>query len=76
QKLDKGDQQGIYLAGQNWYVLAGFVWDEGGELALRAVPANRLAALGGARLRRARAGPSAGVLRCAPDCSGFRCAPP
>ncbi|MFG2875507.1 extracellular solute-binding protein [Streptomyces sp. NPDC048337] len=34
QKLDKGDQQGIYLAGQNWYVLAGFVWDEGGELAL------------------------------------------
>ncbi|MEV7525299.1 extracellular solute-binding protein [Streptomyces sp. NPDC091371] len=34
QKLDKGDQQGIYLAGQNWYVLAGFVWDEGGELAV------------------------------------------
>ncbi|MEU3403661.1 extracellular solute-binding protein [Streptomyces sp. NPDC006670] len=33
QKLDKGDQQGIYLPGQNWYVLAGFVWDEGGELA-------------------------------------------
>ncbi|GAB3123881.1 extracellular solute-binding protein [Streptomyces calidiresistens] len=27
-------QQGIYLPGQNWYVLAGFVWDEGGELAL------------------------------------------
>ncbi|WP_405386482.1 extracellular solute-binding protein [Streptomyces sp. NBC_01102] len=27
------DQQGIYLAGQNWYVLAGFIWDEGGELA-------------------------------------------
>ncbi|MBW5485326.1 extracellular solute-binding protein [Streptomyces bambusae] len=34
QKLDKGDQQGIYLAGQNWYVLSGFVWDEGGELAV------------------------------------------
>ncbi|CAM5639934.1 lipoprotein [Streptomyces avidinii] len=34
QKLDKGSQQGIYLAGQNWYVLSGFVWDEGGELAL------------------------------------------
>ncbi|MGW6709757.1 extracellular solute-binding protein [Streptomyces sp. NPDC054956] len=34
QKLDKGSQQGIYLAGQNWYVLAGFVWDEGGELAV------------------------------------------
>lgn len=27
-------QQGIYLAGQNWYVLAGFIWDEGGELAV------------------------------------------
>ncbi|MFG2985775.1 extracellular solute-binding protein [Streptomyces sp. NPDC048258] len=34
QKLDKADQQGIYLAGQNWYVLAGFIWDEGGELAV------------------------------------------
>ncbi|MEU8777219.1 extracellular solute-binding protein [Streptomyces sp. NPDC048606] len=34
QKLDKGDQQGIYLPGQNWYVLAGFIWDEGGELAV------------------------------------------
>ncbi|MER5934715.1 extracellular solute-binding protein [Streptomyces sp. NPDC002054] len=34
KKLDKGDQQGIYLAGQNWYVLAGFIWDEGGELAV------------------------------------------
>ncbi|KOY54577.1 extracellular solute-binding protein [Streptomyces sp. XY332] len=34
QKLDKGDQQGIYLAGQNWYVLAGFIWDEGGDLAV------------------------------------------
>jgi N,N'-diacetylchitobiose transport system substrate-binding protein len=27
-------QQGIYLPGQNWYVLAGFVWDEGGRLAV------------------------------------------
>lgn len=26
-------QQGIYLPGQNWYVLAGFIWDEGGDLA-------------------------------------------
>lgn len=34
QKLDKGDQQGIYLPGQNWYVLAGFIWDEGGDLAV------------------------------------------
>ncbi|MFI2433251.1 extracellular solute-binding protein [Streptomyces sp. NPDC018693] len=33
EKLDTGDTQGIYLAGQDWYTLAGFVWDEGGELA-------------------------------------------
>ncbi|MFJ5547882.1 extracellular solute-binding protein [Streptomyces sp. NPDC093225] len=33
-KLDRGEQQGIYLPGQNWYVLAGFVWDEGGDLAV------------------------------------------
>ncbi|MEV7416566.1 extracellular solute-binding protein [Streptomyces sp. NPDC089919] len=33
RKLDEGTRQGIYLAGQNWYVLAGFIWDEGGELA-------------------------------------------
>lgn len=26
-------QQGIYLPGQNWFVLAGFIWDEGGTLA-------------------------------------------
>lgn len=32
-KLNSRGNQGIYLAGQNWYVLAGFVWDEGGELA-------------------------------------------
>lgn len=35
-KLDQGDQQGIYLPGQNWYTLAGFVWDEGGDLAQQA----------------------------------------
>ncbi|MFF8828715.1 extracellular solute-binding protein [Streptomyces sp. NPDC015131] len=35
-KLDDGPggTQGIYLAGQDWYTLAGFVWDEGGELAV------------------------------------------
>ncbi|MFE0804483.1 extracellular solute-binding protein [Streptomyces sp. NPDC058812] len=33
-KLDKGGTQGIYLPGQNWYVLSGFVWDEGGDLAV------------------------------------------
>ncbi|MFF2327417.1 MULTISPECIES: extracellular solute-binding protein [unclassified Streptomyces] len=33
EQLDRNGNQGIYLAGQNWYVLAGFIWDEGGELA-------------------------------------------
>ncbi|MDQ1041028.1 ABC-type glycerol-3-phosphate transport system substrate-binding protein [Streptomyces sp. V3I8] len=33
KKLDTGGTQGIYLPGQNWYTLAGFVWDEGGDLA-------------------------------------------
>ncbi|MFI9628944.1 extracellular solute-binding protein [Streptomyces sp. NPDC052042] len=33
EKLNQNGNQGIYLAGQNWYVLAGFIWDEGGELA-------------------------------------------
>lgn len=33
EKLNKGGRQGIYLPGQNWYTLAGFVWDEGGDLA-------------------------------------------
>ncbi|QIZ01371.2 extracellular solute-binding protein [Streptomyces sp. S1D4-11] len=33
RKLNTGDTQGIYLPGQNWYSLAGFVWDEGGDLA-------------------------------------------
>nr|WP_203643211.1 extracellular solute-binding protein [Streptomyces sp. SID14478] len=33
RRLDTGGTQGIYLAGQDWYTLSGFVWDEGGELA-------------------------------------------
>lgn len=33
EKLNSYGTQGMYLAGQNWYVLAGFIWDEGGELA-------------------------------------------
>ncbi|MEV1022784.1 extracellular solute-binding protein [Streptomyces sp. NPDC050264] len=32
-RLDTGGRQGIYLAGQDWYTLSGFIWDEGGELA-------------------------------------------
>lgn len=32
-RLDTGGTQGIYLAGQDWYSLSGFIWDEGGELA-------------------------------------------
>ncbi|MEK8146001.1 extracellular solute-binding protein [Streptomyces sp. M10(2022)] len=35
EKLNSSGSQGIYLAGQNWYVLAGFIWDEGGDLAER-----------------------------------------
>ncbi|MEU6734053.1 extracellular solute-binding protein [Streptomyces physcomitrii] len=34
EKVDKGATQGIYLPGQNWYALAGFIWDEGGDLAV------------------------------------------
>lgn len=34
-RLNQGGVAGIYLPGQNWYVLAGFVWDEGGDLAVR-----------------------------------------
>ncbi|MFE0823751.1 extracellular solute-binding protein [Streptomyces sp. NPDC058794] len=34
EKLDTGGDQGIYLAGQDWYTLSGFIWDEGGELAV------------------------------------------
>ncbi|WP_326724763.1 MULTISPECIES: extracellular solute-binding protein [unclassified Streptomyces] len=33
EKLNSGGTQGIYLPGQMWYALAGFVWDEGGDLA-------------------------------------------
>ncbi|MEV0620364.1 extracellular solute-binding protein [Nonomuraea sp. NPDC050404] len=35
KKLNKDGNQGIYLAGQTWYALAGFVWDEGGDLAVQ-----------------------------------------
>ncbi|MFI1030104.1 extracellular solute-binding protein [Streptomyces sp. NPDC020951] len=34
ESLNTGDTQGIYLPGQNWFTLAGFVWDEGGDLAV------------------------------------------
>jgi ABC-type glycerol-3-phosphate transport system substrate-binding protein len=33
EKLNSGDTQGIYLPGQSWHTLAGFIWDEGGDLA-------------------------------------------
>lgn len=33
ERLNSGSTQGIYLAGQDWYTLAGFIWDEGGDLA-------------------------------------------
>lgn len=33
EKLHSDGTQGIYLAGQDWYTLSGFIWDEGGELA-------------------------------------------
>ncbi|WP_415959951.1 extracellular solute-binding protein [Streptomyces sp. 021-4] len=32
-QLNQGGTQGIYLPGQMWYTLAGFIWDEGGDLA-------------------------------------------
>jgi N,N'-diacetylchitobiose transport system substrate-binding protein len=35
EKLNKGKNQGIYLPGQTWYTLAGFIWDEGGDLAVK-----------------------------------------
>ncbi|MGI5404389.1 extracellular solute-binding protein [Streptomyces sp. CA-135486] len=34
EKLNHGGIQGIYLSGQDWYTLAGFIWDEGGQLAV------------------------------------------
>ncbi|OII65500.1 MULTISPECIES: extracellular solute-binding protein [unclassified Streptomyces] len=33
ERINRTGAEGIYLAGQDWYTLAGFVWDEGGELA-------------------------------------------
>ncbi|MFD7436081.1 extracellular solute-binding protein [Streptomyces sp. NPDC059861] len=33
EKLNSGGNQGIYLAGEDWYTLSGFIWDEGGDLA-------------------------------------------
>jgi len=33
EKLNTGGTQGVYLPGQNWYTLSGFIWDEGGDLA-------------------------------------------
>ncbi|MFF2850925.1 extracellular solute-binding protein [Streptomyces sp. NPDC058001] len=33
KSLNESGTQGIYLAGQDWYTLAGFIWDEGGDLA-------------------------------------------
>ncbi|MFE5334147.1 extracellular solute-binding protein [Embleya sp. NPDC056575] len=35
KKLNTGEDQGIYLPGQNWYVYAGFLKDEGQELATK-----------------------------------------
>ncbi|MFJ6699587.1 extracellular solute-binding protein [Streptomyces sp. NPDC091272] len=35
KKLNSGGNQGIYLPGQTWYTLAGFIWDEGGDLAVK-----------------------------------------
>ncbi|GAA5021968.1 hypothetical protein GCM10025734_77750 [Kitasatospora paranensis] len=34
-KLNTGGNEGIYLSGQTWYALAGFIWDEGGDLAVK-----------------------------------------
>ncbi|MEU9984365.1 extracellular solute-binding protein [Streptomyces sp. NPDC050856] len=34
ERLNRGGTKGIHLAGQDWYTLAGFIWDEGGELAV------------------------------------------
>ncbi|MDT0378085.1 extracellular solute-binding protein [Streptomyces sp. DSM 42041] len=31
---EKTDKQPLYLPGQSWYVFAGFLWDEGGNLAV------------------------------------------
>lgn len=34
-KLNRAGTQGIYLPGQNWFTLSGFVWEEGGDLAVQ-----------------------------------------
>ncbi|MFE6132984.1 extracellular solute-binding protein [Streptomyces sp. NPDC056437] len=34
EQLDDNGVQGIYLSGQDWYTLSGFIWDEGGDLAV------------------------------------------
>ncbi|MFD5329118.1 extracellular solute-binding protein [Streptomyces sp. NPDC127092] len=34
EKLNDDGHQGIYLAGQDWYTLSGFIWEEGGDLAV------------------------------------------
>ncbi|AWW36379.1 extracellular solute-binding protein [Streptomyces cadmiisoli] len=34
ESLNTAGNQGIYLAGQDWYTLSGFIWDEGGDLAV------------------------------------------
>ncbi|MER5862523.1 extracellular solute-binding protein [Kitasatospora sp. NPDC002040] len=35
EKLNTGGNEGIYLPGQNWFALSGFLWDEGGDLAVK-----------------------------------------
>jgi N,N'-diacetylchitobiose transport system substrate-binding protein len=35
ERLNKDGVQGIYFPGQNWYLLAGLIWDEGGDLAVQ-----------------------------------------
>ncbi|MFF1810182.1 extracellular solute-binding protein [Streptomyces sp. NPDC058251] len=39
-RLNSAGIQGIYLAGQDWYTLAGFIWDEGGDLAEKSSAGN------------------------------------
>ncbi|MEU5403544.1 extracellular solute-binding protein [Streptomyces sp. NPDC005963] len=33
KNLNRDGNQGIYLSGQDWYTLTGFIWEDGGELA-------------------------------------------
>ncbi|GAA5029969.1 extracellular solute-binding protein [Streptomyces siamensis] len=40
ERLNSGGNQGIYLAGQDWYTLSGFIWDEGGDLAKETTSGN------------------------------------